>query len=315
MPKVSVIVPIFNVESYLERCLHSLFKQSLDDIEYVFVDDGCEDNSINKLEEILKLYPQRKSQIKIIRHSQNRGIAAARSTGIKASTGEYLIHCDPDDYVEEDIYEKLYNAARLNNSDIAVCDFYIKTDDDIYISRCSIENTPHDYLITGIKTQFGYASVINKLIKREIIDKYSILPFEGCNYGEDLGLILRILYYAQSITFVNEPLYYYCKREDSLSTLKIDENRINNFILLAQYIEEFMKDKEFHYLSNSFKFTIKFLVRDYYKGKDKEWFYLFRECRKDIFLFDDNSFKVRLLWFFALKNYYLYRFLKKIFSI
>ena len=108
MPKVSVIVPIYNVEKYIERCLRSLFEQTLDDIEYIFVNDCTPDNSMIILEKILKEYPHRIKQVKIINHEQNQGQAGARTSGMKAMTGEYMIHCDPDDWVELDMYEIMF---------------------------------------------------------------------------------------------------------------------------------------------------------------------------------------------------------------
>ena len=97
MPKVSVVIPVYNVEQYIERCLYTLFGQTMDDIEYIFVDDSSTDSSVKIINKSLELYPYRKVLTKILRHSSNLGVGAARTTGIKAATGDYIIHCDPDD--------------------------------------------------------------------------------------------------------------------------------------------------------------------------------------------------------------------------
>lgn len=99
MPKVSVIIPVYGVEKYIERCVRSLFEQTLDDIEYIFVDDCCLDRSIEILDNVIKEYPNRRTDIKIVHHKENKGLAQARQSGIKVATGEYFVHCDSDDWV------------------------------------------------------------------------------------------------------------------------------------------------------------------------------------------------------------------------
>ena len=103
-PKVSVVIPVYGVEKYIERCARSLFEQTMQEgIEYIFVDDCSPDRSIEILEKVLKEYPHREPQVKIIQHSKNQGIFYTRNTGVENATGEYIIHCDSDDWVEPDI--------------------------------------------------------------------------------------------------------------------------------------------------------------------------------------------------------------------
>ena len=108
IPKVSVIVLIYKVEKYIERCARSLFCQTMQDIEYVFVNDCTPDCSIQILQSVIDEYPQRKSDIKIISHEKNMGSGVARNTGLEVADGEYIIYCDGDDWVDPDMYEKLY---------------------------------------------------------------------------------------------------------------------------------------------------------------------------------------------------------------
>ena len=107
MPKISVIVPIYNVSAYIERCARSLWEQTLDDIEYIFINDCTPDNSMEILEKVLKDYPQRKSQTRIFKMPTNSRQAAVRRHGIKLAAGEYIIHCDADDWVDTNLYEKM----------------------------------------------------------------------------------------------------------------------------------------------------------------------------------------------------------------
>ncbi len=122
-PKVSVIIPVYKAEQYIEKCARSLFEQTLDDIEFIFIDDCTPDNSIDILKCLIRDYPHRKSQVKIIHNEENKGISTTRNIGLNNSTGEYIIHCDSDDWIDDDLYEKLYLKAIEEKSDIVLCDF------------------------------------------------------------------------------------------------------------------------------------------------------------------------------------------------
>ena len=124
MPKVSVIIPIYSVEKYIEKCAHSLFKQTLDDIEYIFIDDCTPDHSIEIIKDVLEQYPHRKKQTRIVRMPMNSGIGAVRKHGIQLATGDYIIHCDSDDWVDVTMYENMYKKALEENLDIVFCDYY-----------------------------------------------------------------------------------------------------------------------------------------------------------------------------------------------
>ncbi len=115
MPKVSVIIPVYGVENSIERCARSLFEQTLDEMEYLFIDDCTKDRSIEVLKSVLKDYPKRKSQVTIHRMDNNSGQAKVREWGILNATGEYIIHCDSDDWVDKDIYRELYEKAKEND--------------------------------------------------------------------------------------------------------------------------------------------------------------------------------------------------------
>jgi glycosyltransferase involved in cell wall biosynthesis len=124
MPKVSIVVPIYGVEKYIERCARSLFEQTFDDIEYIFVNDSTKDASIEVLQTVIEEYPHRKNQIKILHHPENRGLPQARKTGILAAKGDYIINFDSDDWVEHTIIEVVYTKASQDKADIVVCDIY-----------------------------------------------------------------------------------------------------------------------------------------------------------------------------------------------
>lgn len=121
--KVSVIIPVYNVGRYIEKCARSLFEQSLDDIEYIFVDDCSPDNSLSIVKFVSEDYPKRKNNIKYLVHDKNRGLTTTRNTGLAVATGEFIAHCDSDDWVDVAMYEKLYNHAVEENADVCFSNF------------------------------------------------------------------------------------------------------------------------------------------------------------------------------------------------
>lgn len=118
MLKISILTPIYGVEKYIEQCARSLFEQSYASIEYIFVDDCTPDNSIGILQSLLKEYPERAQQVRIIHHDRNRGVGAARQTALMAATGDYLLFADSDDMLPEDAVEKLTTKAESTHADL-----------------------------------------------------------------------------------------------------------------------------------------------------------------------------------------------------
>ena len=120
--KVTICVPVYNVEKYIERCCKSLFEQTYSNIEYIFVDDRSPDNSIKVVENILQGYPKRKNAVKLIEHSVNKGLAATRNTGIDAASGEYILFVDSDDYLDHNAVELLMNKVEATHADVVIFD-------------------------------------------------------------------------------------------------------------------------------------------------------------------------------------------------
>lgn len=140
---ISVIIPIYNVEQYIERCLYTLFNQTLMDIEYIFVDDASTDNSIKLVEQILNNYPKREKNVKLLRFNKYKGVAEAKKIGILNSTGEYIIHCDLDDYIELDMYKVMYMEAINKKVDIVSCNYWIENNEGCRIVKKIYSKNPH----------------------------------------------------------------------------------------------------------------------------------------------------------------------------
>ena len=247
MPKVSVIVPIYGVERYIVRCARSLFSQTLDDIEFIFVDDCSPDNSMALLkQEIDKNRPRFAGMnwtVRTERMPTNSGQAAVRRHGIQLATGQFVIHCDSDDWVEPDAYRLMYEKAIDDNLDIVLCDYYRS------------DGTIHEYYKNGVDglvrkedffrqllTYRCSTSVWTKLVKRNLYTQNEIMyPKE--NMWEDFVLSIQLFYYAERIDYLPQALYYYYYNAASISYSNIDK-RQEQLMRNSKLIFDFLKEKE-----------------------------------------------------------------------
>lgn len=206
--KVSILVPVYGVEKYIERCARSLFEQSYYNIEYIFVNDCTKDKSIEILTDVLDEYPHRKAQVKIIHHKRNRGLSAARNTAVANMTGDYLWHIDSDDYVAVDAVEELVREIKKTNADVVIFGY-----NSVYANK-TISNTiePYNNINTYIKLLLLNsiaASMWNKFYRTSFYKEIGIMSIEGIGQGEDYAVVPRILYSTSKITWFNKSLYFY----------------------------------------------------------------------------------------------------------
>ena len=219
--KVSIVVPVYGVEKYIERCARSLFTQTFGDIEYIFVNDCTKDSSMQVLEFVMKDYPAR--NVRIINKEKNEGLPQARKTGVLASTGDFIMHIDSDDWVEHDIVEKLYARAMEEVADMVYCDWVEEYEDrSVLFSQhpMSIEN--YYKSILGFKS-FSY--VWNRLTKRELYDGIEFpIPY----MLEDFVITSQLVSKAMKVSLVQEPLNHYSKMNtgQSMSQEKRKQNMV-----------------------------------------------------------------------------------------
>lgn len=218
MPKVSVIVPIFGVEKYIERCARSLFEQTLGDIEYIFVDDCTKDNSITVLERVIKDYPNRKSQITILHHETNKGLPQARKTGLLSARGDYIAHCDSDDWVDHKLFALMYEKAVEEKADLIVCDYQIHDGNNTIRKVQACHSTDIKVYIENMLFQRDHWSLWNKLIKRSAYYKDLIYP-DG-NMGEDMVLTLQLVLNCQKMVYLQRVYYYYFQNPNSITHIQ-----------------------------------------------------------------------------------------------
>lgn len=212
MEKVSVIVPIYNVAQYLEKCVNSIYEQSYKNIEIIMVDDCSTDGS---RELAIELARKDKRAI-FIQKARNRGLSAARNTGMKVIKGKWLMFVDSDDWLEKDCIKELYEIAKKDNADIVVGGLYYS-----YIDKEPKEKN----FFYNLKTESSHREKIallkpyawGKLYKVELIKKIGINFPEEIKRAEDLSTIIPWMTYSNKISIVNKPLYHYFQRANSLS--------------------------------------------------------------------------------------------------
>ena len=210
MAKVSLAVSIYNVAQYIERCARSLFEQTLEEMEYVFVDDGSTDDSVDILLRVLEEYPNRKEQMKLLRHDHNMGAAISKRDSMLAATGEYVLVVDSDDYIDSDMVEKLVGVAFRENADIAGCG-YVEEYADHCVEHPQKYTNDHDEMMRAI-TLLTIKGVMWKLLVRSTIvtehrDEVRFIPDR--NMVDDYLFCCQIFYYAKRFCGVDRCMYHW----------------------------------------------------------------------------------------------------------
>ncbi|MGL5357206.1 MAG: glycosyltransferase [Cetobacterium sp.] len=262
MKKVSVIVPVYNVEKYLDKCLKSIVNQTLKDIEIIIVNDGTKDNS----EEIILKYEKKDKRIKYYK-KENGGLSDARNYGLEKSTGEYISFIDSDDFIDSDMLEKMYNNAKENESDIIVCGFK-----SVYES--GIKRTEKKYDKIKFKDILEISFAWNKIYNHSFLKTLNF-RFPVGKHFEDMYCIPELAIKTSKITSISETPYNYVIRENSITT-KRDNSKI--FDLLEACI----------YNKNLVELTEN-------KELKKEWIEYSKGIKKIFFSFINNyTFKFKL---------------------
>ena len=228
-PKISVIVPIYNVEPYIDECMRSLVTQTLHDIEIVCVDDCGTDKSMD----IVRKYADTDNRIKIIRNKQNSGIAATRNVGLDNSDAEYIMFCDPDDWFDVNMCKKMYDTITRDKTDIVMCGANI-----FYESDVSHKKSDNGYLrvkhsgvfdVTEYMTYTTPGVLWNKIFKRSIISEHGIRFPDGLKY-EDVCFFNMYMLWAKKMSFITDKLYNYRRRAGSIMNQTFQQKSINHAI-------------------------------------------------------------------------------------
>lgn len=254
-PEVSIVVPVYNVEKYLTRCIDSILKQTFKNFELILVNDGSTDNSLN----ICKEYLIKDKRIKLISQT-NKGLSTARNTGIKRAIGKYICFIDSDDFVEKDYVRLLLSNIKKYKSDISICEYYLT---DATGKKYSIEklNEPIDISVLSGEKIFYYfykdnyvPNVVawNKLYKKSL---FKNIKYKEGYYFEDEWIALPLFYKARRISFIRVPLYNYVQRQGSIMNTPLTLKKFQDKSLMyKERIQFFQNDNPVLYKAAAQKY-------------------------------------------------------------
>lgn len=305
MPKVSVIVPAYNVENYIEKCLNSLVNQTLEDIEIIVVNDGSQDKTKEKILDFCNKYPQKVKYLE----KENGGLSSARNFGMPYAVGEYVAFLDSDDYVELSMYEEMYNEAKRENFDMVECDFIWEYPNKKRFDHGELAHSKKEMIVKNRVVAW------NKLIKREVIEKAKIEFPMGLRY-EDVEFFYKLVPFLDKVSIVNKCFIHYIQRGNSIvNTQNIRTKEIftvlNNVIKYYKennIYEEYKDELEYTYarilLCSSLKRMIKIKEKDERrKAISETWVILntnFPSWRDNKFLKENISMKNLYMRFIGL---------------
>lgn len=280
---VTIVVPMYNVEKYIEKCIDSLTNQTYKNIEIIIVNDGTKDNSLTIAEEKAK----EDNRIKIISQS-NQGLSAARNMGIDNASGDYICFVDSDDFVHPDYIKLLLETILKNNADISVCDFFYIDDKGNIWKRKEKENKLYnnEEALKDIFSQEQNTEIMtwNKLYKIQLFRDNKIY-FPIGRYHEDNFTTYKLYYYAKKIVMISNELYYYLQRNNSIMGQKFNKKRLD-IIEAIEETKEFFKDKKINLCEEiqCYEIMTKInilnnMIRDKYK--DAERIEIIKDIRKN----------------------------------
>lgn len=303
--KVSVIIPIYKVRNFIERCVCSLFEQTLRDIEYIFVDDASPDDSIEILRSCIERYPERKGQVTVLTHEQNKGLPAARNTGLAMAAGEYVFHCDSDDFVEKSMLEEMYDTAKEKDADMVYCDFYLSFEkNERYMSNPTYE-TAEDMFKLGLLGGNMKYNVWNKLVRRSLYTDNDIWFPAGHAMGEDMTII-RLAACAKSVAYVPKAFYHYVKLNANAYSATMSEKHKIDIRFNVDQTVEFLEKKFGQSLNKEIAFfklntKLPFLITDD-ENQYEVWREWWPEANKYICENRQQAFRTRIVQWFAAKG-------------
>lgn len=295
MSKISIIVPVYNTEKYLSKCLNSLIKQTYKDIEIIVVNDGSKDKSL----EIAKKFAKQDNRIKVF-NKENGGLSSARNFGIEKASGEYIGFVDSDDYTKENMFEILYNMIKEANAKIAICGWYLVEDNQIRTCnfKCKKLVLNDEQAIDMLLNHVSFDNfACNKLFHRAL---FKDVIFPVGELLEDLSTIYKLIHEAKVIVVDSNPLYYYVLHSNSITSnlykqvnpdsFKAFENRKNSLLSLYPKLSNKIKSNYFTASRNYFTISIHSSIRD--KKFEKK---MIKEMRKNIYyVWYDKSIPFRV---------------------
>lgn len=275
--KVSVIIPVYNVEEYIEECLNSVVNQTLKEIEIIIVNDGTQDNSMKRIERFLS------DKRIIIINKENGGVSSARNAGMKIAKGEYLSFIDPDDFIELTMMEELYKEAE--DSDIIFSDFisFDNINKTKKMEKKYVKKTRNGSMVWSNRG-LEFKSATSKLYKRSFLEENHIFFIEKM-INEDFPFNFTAFIISNNVKYINKFHYYYRQnRNGSITTNPNKEKEIESYKEIVMYLERFINRME----NNNFKKTRIYLLMSYYKALS------YKAQNIEISLLETREFEMKL---------------------
>ena len=240
-PLVSIIVPVYKAEQWLHRCIDSILAQTMQDFELLLINDGSPDKS----GEICDEYATKDSRVRVF-HKENGGVSSARQMGLENVIGEYVIHCDPDDWVESTMLEEMIQYAKDTQSDMVVCDYYSENinGDELKYHKQNLQCKETSYsVLNKLINQKIHGACWNKLVRRNCLNGITFHPFELI-YAEDELFNIKVLRQDLKIGHLNKAFYHYVTREGSITSF-VNKNVILSRIKEVEELEKILDENEF----------------------------------------------------------------------
>lgn len=292
--KVTIAVPVYGVESYVEKCAVSLFEQTYPNLEILFINDFTPDKSVEIIQRTLEKYPNRKEQVRIINQPENKGCPAARNLAVQLAMGDFLFHVDADDYIEKDAIATLVSEQIATDADLVAANYLIETPNETGLVRYLDISKTKEEIVKDCLNDKSSQSVVSILIRRQIYIDHNIKADESFHVGEDWQVSPLLLYYANKIVYVDKVVYHYqLSRPNSITMTSQDsvskkKNQLICFVKTMNHLLEFFKDKGKTYMDVIYRKKA-ILVQDAMiyccKDRDKS---SFRYLRSELDSIDDQ---------------------------
>lgn len=290
MEKISVIIPIYKVEKYLDRCIKSVINQSYENLEIILVDDGSPD----RCAQICDDYSREDYRIKVI-HKKNGGLSDARNAGLDIAIGEYISFVDSDDYINKYYIETLYNGIKKNKSQISICEYArvneIENDDKVFKNEITVINKMDAWSnLYNYEKRVTFVIACGKLFEKSLFDS---IRFPIGKINEDSFILYKLYFEADRIVYNKAKLYYYCSRDNSIMNNDFSMKKLDDLQALEEQIYFFRDYKYFNMEKKAIKFYCERLGAYYEKAKEKNNYdacHLIKSKYKDIILNLDKEY-------------------------
>lgn len=317
MPEISVIVPVYNCEKYLEKCINSILSQTFDDLELILINDGSSDNSGKICDE----FKEKDSRVKIV-HQKNMGVSVARNVGLDVSEGKYIGFIDGDDYIESDMYEFLYNNIKKNEAEVAICgiaNIFMKNNGSEKLTRQTSDFSGAKILngeeafSESLKSKIFSVNPVNKLFDKKLFDGER---FPEGKISEDAFLIPKVLLKANKVVCSSDIKYYYIRHENSITTSNffdkdwnVTEAYLNHLNTVKKHYPKLIKEAEFRHIW-SYTYVLDKMIVSKNKVSKSDYDKALKFIRKNIFKIIFNpyfSLKRKIVSCMLMMNENLYK--------